>query len=791
MYTINRQPVEGAFGTSFDQAMQQITQLKMQDLLQRHQDQKGAKVFQDLNFTPQEAAFLNATPPKDRPNAMYALNMLKQQQAPQQQGPSQLNQALQQPQQGMEPPSTGQVPLQQLLLGQAYGQPQQKNASAWPRQPEAAQQMQQVLPQQNQQAMPQIPKKNSFSDAIGSMGSMAKGFDKKNSNDYFKMQNLQLKQEKAIYDTQKGFLKKISAQYDNDYEMKSKAQEALELLSSGKTRSGYAGMLPLGLTQANAETRRLDKIYAELAGKVAQQGGGVMSRARIQLAQAQKPSLDMPIAAQKALLQRMIEQAEKGGLAVSEISDALIQQNGGKIPENLEQKVRAIYKQYYDSDNQQQMGKENQVTGKPQEFNPEDENLLSYGLRQGIRGAARVGGAVAGSLGDVAGAGLGLLNYATGGKTPTYSDVQNKVPMLKNIPTSDQIAEKLGEWTKGYTNPQSSFESLSDDILGTFGAIFAPSRVVTKVASTLGKVGMSAGAAQKAAKIALPFSGVNVGWKRALGMTAAGEGAKNVVEASGGGPVAQTIAKLAFMTAAGTAGTRGAFKQQESQLYNDSKEAFKNDKTDVRKALNRVEKLREYQIKTAKGNDTEILPVIDRVIAGLKQSKNGLKPVNELIDLKANQNELFGKSLVPRMPGDTDYLSKAARKPLRDMIDILNNSISEAGLKNPTGGKLYAQAMDYTKGLNYSGAVSKWIKDIGKHEHSFLPHSVPGMAVRLMQGAAKFTVGQVSQLTDILHMPEARKAYMAALDAAYKQDKQAFVKNLALLDKIGKKKEAE
>lgn len=145
----------------------------------------------------------------------------------------------------------------------------------------------------------------------------------------------------------KPFHKEIQEMAKNDSDIIMKANEALRLIKTGQTRSGLAGLLPIDYTFASEETRALQPIYKTLAGKLAIQGGGVLSRARMTFSEDQKPKLSQPIATQEYMLEAMIDYAQKGGVALQDIENEIVDANGGKFPEDLEQRVLSEYKKRY------------------------------------------------------------------------------------------------------------------------------------------------------------------------------------------------------------------------------------------------------------------------------------------------------------------------------------------------------------------------------------------------------------------------------------------------------------
>jgi hypothetical protein len=384
-----------ALGQSLAAPLQMLAQRKMQEIHDRYQQREALKKFSSMGYAPHESQILSMfqNNPKELSEMMNNMGIPQGQQ---QANPDQLASMFQQLSTARQP-SQGQPSYAQVATD-GRQQPQQPAPSGYA---PVYQPQQQTYPTPQQAPQPgQVPGRR-----YGGRTEQARS----------------TAEMKHIYGQNDKFNEELDKSADDDRLMKMRAEEALQLLDKGTTRSGVAGMLPLGLTMANEDTRVLDKIYAELASSVASKGTGPLSRARIKLAERQKPSLDMPVEGQRQLLQRIIEQADNRGLAMEGIRDRVLEENGyGAIP-GLRQRVLNEWKANY-------LGKEGEggeISREGGGQKPQDQNVLLWAARQGVSGVANYASGAIGGLGDIAGAGLGLANYITGGKISGLSKAKN------------------------------------------------------------------------------------------------------------------------------------------------------------------------------------------------------------------------------------------------------------------------------------------------------------------------------------------------------------------------------
>lgn len=583
-------------------------------------------------------------------------------------------------------------------------------------------------------------------------------------------------------------------------------EQMRDLVTSGKVSSGAVGRFKPGFLQ-NTETQLFDKLSNELAGLLTQQYG-VPTNAKIKFAMSQKPNLEQNSKTQLQLIDRLMKETQKP-LELNEIKDRILQESGYEQPANLEQLVNQEYKlsKKFPSGREEQSQQPEREQG--QAGIPEDENLIGYLTRQGVRGAARVGGAALGSLGDIASAGFGAANYLTGGATPTYSDIQAKLPI--SAPTSQNIADKLGELTNGYTNPQSSTDQVLDDVMGTFGSIFAPAKLAGGLAKGLTKAGLSATGAAKAGKVLMPFSGVQVPWQKAIKMAAAGEGAAKAVDLFDGGPVPQTIAKIAAMTAASAGGPRKVLTNLEGKLWDELGQDFSSQKEGVKHTVGQVTKLRNEFQREGVPHPELWHELLDETELALKSSAKKQKineitnkaagksrtreftsydmPVSDLIELRKNLNARYKWADHPRIEGSKEYLPKELRKPLGRIIDVIKQPLERASKLNPEAGAKYAQVNDISRGLRTTGDMTDWLEKIGKMPDTITSKLTVSM-YKMLAGTLAKPFLAMSKINDLFKAyPASRKIYLDVAKAAAMENKAAFSQGMAKLDRIAKEYE--
>jgi hypothetical protein len=569
------------------------------------------------------------------------------------------------------------------------------------------------------------------------------------------------------------------------------AQNLLQLESEGGLPTGPTarGLLLPDILQ-NDKVQAYKKFTADLINNTSNYNGQA-TNFKSKLIQAAKPDPFQPPKVRKKILDTIINELDHG-LAKTSLTDDIIMMNGGQQPANLSSIVNTLFKDY-----EKQSGQK-QKAGAPSQQQPQEadeESPLGAGIRHIVRSGARALGGALGTPGDLAATGLGLTSYLTGGKTPTYEQLQEKTKLLKAIPTSQQIADKIGEMSKGYTNPQGDWEQTADDVMSTFGSIFGAGGAIGKVTNRLLQSGKVA-TGSRTAKFLLPFSG-EVAWKDALKTSMGLTGTKEVIKGAGGGPIAQGLGQLAFVMAANGRGTRKNLEKTAEGLFNkvDTPEGLGNVVVDA-EPMQKYLKVVEYnRARSAAANQKEYDVIAneikDALGGGITTNKGGnYMSVANLDKMVKNLNHRFAWTAKERIPGQREYLPAGLREPLRDFREQAMNLV-EKGAKEAGKEKYFAdlvRANDIWKGLNSTSRARKWIE---ANQNSLYGHETgkgPISSIwKLFASGGLKTAHDVTAFKQLFQRsPEARKLYMKVWEAAAAQNAGAFNQTLARLDKIYK-----
>lgn len=553
------------------------------------------------------------------------------------------------------------------------------------------------------------------------------------------------------------------------------AQEALKILNEGGTAAGLYGNLPDFLQ--SGKSRLLESKYNAIAGRLAGQYG-IPTNAKIRFAQSQKPQLNMPLETQRAHLLNIIKQAQKP-LLMAQLRDQLISQNNYQIPAGLETKVNQAYKDYL-----QQEGSSNEMMGMQKAVsqggltpNRDNEDLLGTLLRGGVRSAARMGSATLGLPGDITGAVTGLTNYLTGTQIPNP------------LPGSRDIDEAINKATGGYTKPSEGFEQVLDDIVSTAGSLFGPA----KVPGVAAKLFAGAGApkiAAKAATIKLPFTG-EIPLAKALKLAAYGEAGAKTVEALGGGPIPQAVAKLTFMTAASAPGARSKLQALTEQEYALARQQFAGEKESVKNLIGRITQLENKFTREALPEADVWKPIIESVRNGLHQSPDGKMNINELIKQEQNLNSLFSRTQPEYFKGQAgSRLPKDIIEPLREIKEEIGKVIGRSAKKNPEALQHYLKAKDLYRGLQEESKLTRWLTNNAKFTGLF-SSSLPSFLFKKGMGGILEWAAKYPKAWDAFRNPRLKADFALAMKSANEGNAKAFIQHLSKVDKEIKKQNIE
>jgi len=466
--------------------------------------------------------------------------------------------------------------------------------------------------------------------------------------------------------------------------------------------------------------------------------------------------------------------------------------------------------------NQQQQPispQDQQMQSQDQPYNAEDESpletLLRGAARTGVQGAALVGG----SAGDIANLGFGAANWATGGRTPSYKDVQGALPV--SLPTSSQIKEKAGELTGGYTNPQSETEERIGDVLETIGSLYLPGKAGAKFAKGLGAF-LSADKATKVSRILLPFSGRTMSLGKAATVGAAGEAAKTIAEAGGASPFTQQAIKVGTMV---YAQTRGGRKELEGVMEKNYEKAYESLKPEpgelgigkgyininpIRQSINRA---KNKLLKSADPAKDQLLDFYGEAESAIDNMDlvEGRARAQDVLGLKRGLNKWVSNIETRESFKGQRHLPKASRPDVVKTVGMVKERLEDFGKANPEFNKSFQVAEDLFKGFNDLGETTQWLSDnvtlknmVSKAGSSGIAGA--GLAATMMrgglQGLGTLAVGvggakiarDASLFMNLLgKSPAAKKHYIDAITAASKNNGADFTRSMSRLTDASKK----
>lgn len=419
----------------------------------------------------------------------------------------------------------------------------------------------------------------------------------------------------------------------------------------------------------------------------------------------------------------------------------------------------------------------------------ESESLVGKGIRGITRTGARVLETGLGLPGDIIGGGLAVGNYLSGGKIPTYAQIQEKLPI--SIPTSEDVKRATSYLSGGYTTAQTPGEETYDDVISTMASILVP-------LPTPGKVGGAIKGARAVAKLGAKGA-VKAAVKplaRAAGMAVAGKGAEEVAKSYEFGPLGQTIAKMGAMGLAGLAGGRSGLKNRMTESYDLSKKEAVNKfvKTDkLKNSINSIEKIVDETDFPSKEFIKQRIESIKKPLAAnsglLDSSGKALTkseiPVSELINLKQGLNEYFTDPSLPHK----------AHKHLANAVRPLADTLKDYAKENKEFGKYWLPAEDIFTGLSDYSKATRFlnkhinldtVKNVGlKAVLGYAGFKYGGTAGALGTLGAAFGARESAKFIDFISKSkEAATAYGKMFKYAKEGALKDSARELAKLDKI-------
>lgn len=392
----------------------------------------------------------------------------------------------------------------------------------------------------------------------------------------------------------------------------------------------------------------------------------------------------------------------------------------------------------------------------------EPKNLASTigkeGLRHGARTASNIATRAVGLPGDI----FSLVNdfiakpaakFITGEEGSAYEDTL----LGKVLPTTETHRKGLESKTGEYLKPQNKIEKFVDDTIEDASLILNPTKLISK--------GIS--------KVPLVFKSL----AKSLGANVAGESAKELGANESGSGFAK-IGALFFLSVL----DQPAAAKQVGKLYKEAEAnlppaAMANAKN-LEKKINSLEKgITKYRPKENLSPSEKF--VINQTDKVMNLIHSGEINVQQAIAQKRSLNQELA-TLYKEVPKFGDQ--KKVKGLAKQINSFLNEAIADYGKKNPKFYKPYKDADQAFGTLAQSNFISNWV------EKSVVQHPVTNGLIHLFGPVAKTAATaaipyQAAKLGyRIAKSKPLRKIYMNALNAAAKEDTNAFNKYFKELD---------
>lgn len=732
----------------------------------------------------------------NKANELHERNAYREQRNRQQQEQGELSKRLQ----GLDPAITPQIADYIVTLPQAQqlGVLQMLGQGAQPQQAQGQEQeMEPMGTGLGGQPAAQSAQAPSFLQAISRGGGGVSGFDRKEQRAEEKHQWEREKQNLAEYEKLEPFLKGQAEDFKNAKLLYKTAAEMKKNLEENKNKwPATSGYLPSGFFR----DKDIRKYIADSNKLVLLQAGarkGQPTNFKVKLEQLTKPELSQPYETQLELLNAYLNDAQEVFGSQRQI-EQIKAENNGRYPRDLSQRLIESQlsglgggdqgpqePQAPSQNTNQAAAPQNQQGNSPQQNeSPEQSWIGDIVETLGGVGAetARATAAPLASLGSFAAGlpaipgqlALGALGYLTGGKTPSYEDLQKSspIPLPK---TGAQIREKIDKATSGLTKSQSEAEQLREDILAdTALSLLVPAYGVGKAATTGLKV---AGALFRA-------TGGNM--------------ASLAAETMGAGPLGQTGAKMLGMALASSAGGRAALRKQMNANYKAADIAQGTDSTSAKPLSQNISKMANEVERSdipGKAFIQERLQAVDKAIV------NDRIPVADARQLKVDMGKWRNSRETPR---EAQPYIKRIGKDLKETLDGY-------GKTNPDFGKNFKAAEDLFAGLGSEWKLAEFTKKFASDNPDSWKNIGSATAKTLLTaglvGGSALTKGAATgigtgvgllgareaykAISLLAKSPQARQYYKEAAAAAFKDDKAAFIKSATKLDQIARKEDTK
>ena len=410
-----------------------------------------------------------------------------------------------------------------------------------------------------------------------------------------------------------------------------------------------------------------------------------------------------------------------------------------------------------------------------QKEQPQEEGFLESIPKTAGRLALRAGETALGLPGDIASLGFGIPHYLSGGETPSYGQVQEKIGH-KLLPTSEQLKQGNIEEHPWAESPKNSWSESLERPVETLTSLALPG-------------GFTKGAKLAAASV--------------LGSEAVGWLSKQL----GASEPAQEALRIGTLLTTQLAGGRAKVKELASSNYNKARELAEGaERVDAHGISNTVNSIGR---KLKEGKTTEAKEWAAKEIATLQNKLNngGISTGSELstVGNKAKRTT-FGVNDAVQYVQDLKADLREGNVPFRakhyanEIIDSLKNNVIDPYSKvNPEFGKSFNSANEAWSALYKEGKISNFMHEhlSGKPFASKLvngllhagaygaAHNIGGLASSAPIAGAGIAGMQAYRMIDLMKKSSiARSVYGDLMRASLAGNVATAAKSATKLDKI-------
>jgi hypothetical protein len=384
-------------------------------------------------------------------------------------------------------------------------------------------------------------------------------------------------------------------------------------------------------------------------------------------------------------------------------------------------------------------------------YKPQVSKGLKYGVRTGLRTAARAGEAALGLPGDIASTGLSLLNKAV--NVPHLETIQGVLPTSSNI--KENVTKRL---TGEYLEPQTKGEELYDDI-------------VSDIASLM-----------------LPIGG-KIPFKRAIGTALGGNLAGFLTKKITGSEIAGEGVKIGTMLLGSSAGGRRALTKQMKKSYPVSEALAKGEKLNIEGV---PRKLKEFKRELRLAPEDVQKHLAPEVASIEKEISRGQVSLGTGVKLKKKINSAYENA-----PKGSDHY-------LNELNGIMKSSIKKGSKIYPEFMKEFTKADDIATGLKRASEATQFLNKyinkstigsplvLGLLFHVFKPLSNTAIGVGSGLLGSAIAGRELFRTLDFLkNSKEAQKYYAKIMKNALIGNAATLAKDVAKLDYLANKYEKD